>query len=377
MRTQGRGSGSGTPRRAPQPPKRKRSPLITDHATLLEALLDKFQVFLLNRYEKDSLGFTDTTFRVFLPDLHWISQADMERFPKYHFNGLELLPTLLGVLENVPTLEVFQTGDRLDFWRASVPKHATPEQTYHAIMDDPTIKELHDRLSAFQPTILHGNHDRWVNQAGSEATRPEVTNDRTGKIFLTHGHIWDQVERLPDAWKAWAVSITKNVKARNLNVGPLRPGTLDLIRLKLRIRKQHPENAMPLGIKTIGGIQLHKAKDVETIPDAFLPIHDLQVASFENAVDDFHDVAGIIAFGGDIRERARREHPTCRLFVIGHTHHARILEDTHPTGGPLVTMDCGAWIENCTTKDGQPLPSAQFGIQHGNDLRIYQLGGTI
>jgi len=349
-------------------------PAISDHDGLVESLLKSFHLFLLNRYQDDRLGFDDTKIRVFLPDLHWISQEDMKKFSSYHFNGIDLLPLLFDALEDVPSLEVYQTGDRLDFWRASAPKHATPEQTYEAILADPQIKDLHDRLRSFQTTVLSGNHDRWVLQIPVENPCPDVTRDPTDKIFLTHGHIWDQIEKLPDSWKAWAVSITKGVKGRNLNVGPLLPGTVDQIRLKLQIRREHPENAMPLSIKTIGAVELEKAADVYKVENAYLPIDELQIASLNSAFDDFHDVAGIVAFGGDVRERAASEPPECRLFVIGHTHHARLLVDHHPIVGPLVTMDCGAWIENCTIQGGRPMPSAQFGVQSGNDVRIYQLG---
>jgi len=37
-------------------------------------------------------------------------------------------------------------------------------------------------------------------------------------------------------------------------------------------------------------------------------------------------------------------------------------------------MDCGAWIEKCTIQGGRSMPSAQFGVQSGNELRVYQLG---
>lgn len=345
--------------------------MITDHDSLLDALLGKFQVFLLNRYEDDGLGFDDQTIRVFLPDLHWISEVDMQKFPNYRFNGMDLLPQLFGVLEDVASGKIYQTGDRLDFWRASVPKHSTPLATLEAILADPKIRDLHDRLQAFKPKVLPGNHDRWV--AEIEATEPEVTSDVAGKIFLTHGHVWDQIERLPDAWKQWAVSLAKNVKGRNVSVGPLRPKTLDQIKLKLKIRKSHPEKAMPLIFRTVGAVPLTKTKDVYSVENAYLPVDELEIASLDSAFDDFHDVSGLVAFGGDVRDHAKLE-GACRLFVIGHTHQARILVDRHPRGGPLVTMDCGAWIENCTVQGGKPMPSAQFGVQCGNDVRVYQLG---
>src|SRR6185295_2878722 len=125
-------------------------PAISDHDGLLDELLKSFRVFLLNRYEDDGLGFQGDTIRVFLPDLHWISQADMARFPKYHFNGMTLMPLLFDVLEKVATLGIYQTGDRIDFWRASTPRHATPEETYDSILADAQIKDLHDRLRAFE-----------------------------------------------------------------------------------------------------------------------------------------------------------------------------------------------------------------------------------
>jgi hypothetical protein len=345
--------------------------MITNHDSLLDALLRKFHVFLLNRYEDEGLGFEDQTIRVFLPDLHWISEADMQRFPDYHFNGMDLLPQLFSVLENVSSCKVYQTGDRLDFWRASVPKHSTPLATLDAILADRKIKDLHDRLQAFGPTVLPGNHDRWV--ADLETTEPEVTSDVDGKIFLTHGHVWDQIERLPDSWKQWAVSLAKNVKGRKVPVGPLRPNTLAQIKLKLKIRKSHPEQAQPLIFKTVGAVPLTTVRDVDSVENAHLPVDELEIASFDSSFDDFHDVSGPVAFGGDVREHAR-VNGACRLFVIGHTHQARILVDRHPRGGPLVTMDCGAWIENCTVQGGKPMPSAQFGVQCGNDLRVYQLG---
>jgi hypothetical protein len=41
-------------------------------------------------------------------------------------------------------------------------------------------------------------------------------------------------------------------------------------------------------------------------------------------------------------------------------------------------MDCGGWIEQCTIANPggtHHAPSAQVGVQCGDDLRIYQLGG--
>jgi hypothetical protein len=82
---------------------------MADQNDFLETLLGRFKVFLVNRYADPRLGFeNDPTLRVFIPDLHWISTERMSHFQDYHFNGLELFPDLLEVLEATPGIEVFQ-----------------------------------------------------------------------------------------------------------------------------------------------------------------------------------------------------------------------------------------------------------------------------
>lgn len=45
--------------------------------------------------------------------------------------------------------------------------------------------------------------------------------------------------------------------------------------------------------------------------------------------------------------------------------------------GHYCLMDNGAWIEHCTYRlaegDEVTEPSAQFGVIHGNDIRVYQI----
>lgn len=349
---------------------------MSDHEQFLEKLLGRFNVFLLNKYADDRLRFTDGTLRVFLPDLHWISANDRKRYPNYQFNGLagDLFENLLGVFQSVDNIAVHQTGDRIDFWRASVPTHSTPQETFDEIISDATIARLHAQLNDFKPLLVRGNHDRWMEEISVDGPCPETAHDATNKIFFTHGHIWDQIERLPDTWKAWGVSIAKDVMPSTYDVGPLQPGAAERIKLQLKLRRSNPSNATPLVVKTIGAVRIENTSDAAKVENAFLDIRGFQIASLSSAFDDFHDVAGIVTFGGDVRERARFEGKDCRLFVMGHTHHARLLVDDHPlSGGPLVTMDCGAWIENCRVQGGKTLPSTQFGVQFGNDLRIYQL----
>jgi hypothetical protein len=95
-------------------------------------------------------------------------------------------------------------------------------------------------------------------------------------------------------------------------------------------------------------------------------------ATFANARDDFHQTHGVIAFGRRSGKARTPEGRSCRLFVIGHTHHARLLVDAHPDGGPLVTMDCGPGSRTARSRDRHGVPSAQFGVQcgSGSDLQL-------
>jgi hypothetical protein len=61
------------------------------------------------------------------------------------------------------------------------------------------------------------------------------------------------------------------------------------------------------------------------------------------------------------------------VAVIGHTHHARIAVHDGPDGF-FALMDCGAWIENCSTADDPtPQANAQIAALSANEARIYQL----
>jgi hypothetical protein len=353
---------------------------MADQNDFLEKLLGRFRVFLVNRYSDPGLGFeNDPTLRVFIPDLHWISTERMSHFQDYHFNGLELFPDLLEVFEATPGIEVFQSGDRLDFWRQDPPDGMDADEVFDAITKDPKIKPMHQGLRDLGTTIVYGNHDRPLTAmtTAPEDERPEIAAAAGGRMFLTHGHIWDQIEKLPDKWKAALVINAEHVHAGLYKVGPFPDGYEDTIAILLRARKADPSRTFPIVIPSpTGAVPVAGRADVEACRNMFL-----RVDGFEDPVtsahgrDDFHQSAGVITFGGDVRARARtRERRNQRLFVIGHTHHARLLVDRHPAGGPLVTMDCGAWIERCTIQGGSSMPSAQFGVQCGNELRIYQLG---
>jgi hypothetical protein len=353
---------------------------MADQNDFLETLLGRFRVFLVNRYVGPELGFeNDPTLRVFIPDLHWISTERMSHFPDYHFNSVELFLALLDVLEATPRVQVFQSGDRLDFWRQDPPDGMNADEVFEAITEDPKIRPMHRGLRDLGATIVRGNHDGPLTEVSTapEDERPETAPAAGGRMFLTHGHIWDQIERLPEKWKAALVIRAEHVHAGLYRVGQFPEGYQDTINILLRARKSDPSRTFPIVIPSpTGAVPVMGRADVEACRNMFLRVDGFEdPATSAHGRDDFHQSAGIITFGGDVRARARTpEGRSHRLFVIGHTHHARLLVDRHPDGGPLVTMDCGGWIEKCTIQGGGAMPSAQFGVQSGNELRIYQLG---
>ncbi len=359
-----------------------------DHGDFLDALLRRLQVFLVNRYVPpagQSLGFgSDVTLRVFLPDLHWVSKDRMDAFINYRFNGVILFPILLDILGQVDNVEVYQTGDRLDFWRQSPPSGMSAEEVFARITGDPVIKPMHDGLNALRPTILRGNHDQPLEQisAPPEGDRPETLLTSDGRLFLTHGHIWDQLERLPAKWKETAVIHAEQIHSGLYQVGQLPAGYEKAVKRQLLARKRDRSRNWPIVIpRPTGAIPLSSPNDIDGLGSMYLDISAFQSSEAGDPFDDFHQTAGIITFGGDVRARGRTEGIGCRLFVVGHTHHARLLVDAHPLdesgNSPLVTMDCGGWIEKSTTHGGNTIPSAQFGVQCGDELRIYQLGEKV
>lgn len=103
----------------------------------------------------------------------------------------------------------------------------------------------------------------------------------------------------------------------------------------------------------------------------------------QGEANDFENHISFLRFAGKIYDtESRRRAQARRVYVIGHSHNARMFVDRHPReGGPLVTMDCGGWIEQCTITTSRggvthAANSAQIGVQCGNDLRTYQLTGT-
>jgi len=375
---------------------------MANHDSFLDNLLQAFpnQVHLVARFADDALGFAGAaTLRVFLPDFHWMSRSCLERYTGgYQFNGNRLLKdgtpmfhALLRILEAVKAanepLEVFQLGDRFDLWREMTKDDPDVRAAYDRLRTDSGVQGLADRLDALGANYIRGNHDAWLGEIEAAAGIPPSKGELTaadGNIFLTHGHRYDNIEMiLPDAVKAELVGIVPKIKPGTHDTGPFSRATMKKLNgyLTLREKAHFPADFPPPTVVPDGARLVRQAADIDAIDGLCTTFLDLRrFLHGEGSRNDFEH-ASYLTFGDKIFTVEQNHPANHRVYVIGHTHHARLLVDHLPNGRLLVTMDCGGWIENCTVyndkaKHSLIAPSAQLGVQSGNDLRIYQLGGN-
>jgi UDP-2,3-diacylglucosamine pyrophosphatase LpxH len=375
--------------------------LPTSHDSLLQRLLDAFPngVYLVARCADKDLGLLDdTTLRVFFPDFHWMSRECLARYSGgYHFNGNDpssrpLMATLLSLLRDAQSqggaIEVYHLGDRFDLWREVTRADASILAAFERVSGDPLVSGLSERLDQLGTRYIRGNHDAWIREV--ENSRPTLKKSQdqivtgSGKIRLLHGHQFDIVESLlPNSLKADFVGLAPKIKPGTYAIGPFPNSTVQEIQNYLDYRNRahrpdlHPAFA-PGGARlltAIGGIEA-----IETDSKAYLDVSVFSHGSggANDVSNDFRYI-GYLEFGDETLTFEQNDPANHSVHVIGHTHHARILVDRIPgTNFPHVTLDCGGWIEKCTVRSGpnghaSVAPSAQFAVQFGNDIRIYQL----
>ncbi len=374
---------------------------MASHDSFLNELLQAFpnQVHLVARFADDGLEFTETTLRVFLPDFHWMSRACLQRYTGgYQFtgnrllkNGTAMFAALLGILEKFQdaneAMEVYQLGDRFDLWREMTKDDPDVRAAYDRVREDPDVHGLADRLDALGTKYIRGNHDAWlaeVEAAGGIPPSAPVLNAAGTNILLTHGHRYDNIERiLPDDVKAELVGILPKIKPATHPIGPFAPATMKKLNgyLTLREKLHYPPDFPPPTVTPDGARLILQAADIATTEGQSTTFLDLRRFLHGEGIRNDFEHASYLTFGDKIFTGEQNHLEDHHVYVIGHTHHARLLVDHLPNGRLLVTMDCGGWIENCTVynakaKSSLIAPSAQVGVQCGNDLRLYQLGGN-
>lgn len=362
------------------------------HDKVLTDLLKAFpkEVFLVGRYEDAALGLGGGL-RVFIPDLHWMSRWRASRFTGgYEFNGrsadsgLPLFGTLLDLLEDWKdgdeSTEVYQLGDAFDLWREVASADETAQSAYDRVRDDVLVRPLADRLVALGTKFVRGNHDAWLKSTKHLLPSLEDAHSVDG-VEIAHGDEYDALERaLPDDVQAFFVQLATAVKPGKHRIGAFKRSSVKRLAafLAVRARKAFPGDRYPT-VEPDGALPIERVSDVPELAETW-QLH-LDVRAFSHGSGRFNDFDHIdyLTFGDDVWRREATHATDHTLYVIGHTHHARLLVDRTPLGKPLVIMDCGGWIEWCRVmpKPGATavaVPSAQVGVQQGNEVRIYQLG---
>jgi UDP-2,3-diacylglucosamine pyrophosphatase LpxH len=365
---------------------------MTPHDEVVSALLDvpglDIEVRLLGRVNESLIGnASEKEVFLFVPDLHLVTQERAKDYGAYGFNHAEkrVLARLLQRLAQLRddwqragarTLLTTQVGDFFDMWRQFVTKadpDAIPDDA-HGELRDILYRGVDRGLPCLEATALLGNHD---TKAGVplrdipfqlKAFNP--TEDGNPFLFTTHGDAFDLLERLvPDAIKEFVVHF----------VGPLTPVTKysidDWGKAAVQINK-------PLGQLTDCIVKPRHDLNavtgaVRVEPEQALPGRVAQLITSPGQTDHGHFEKHYESIG----QAAERGFSggSVRVVVVGHSHDAAMILCEQPGGGrPLLMMDTGAWIEQCTYPLAEggttpPEPSAQLGVIHGNDVRLYQI----
>lgn len=353
-------------------------------AILEEIRPDGGEIRLIGRLADPVLGNTTEEVFLFVPDLHLVTAERAQRFGRYGFNHADgqilarVLRRLAGLraqwdAEGAPKLVTMQLGDFFDLWREfpSGPHLDRIDDEAHGDLRDVLYRGAFRGLPHLKATMLLGNHDTKGGQPLAEISFQLKAFNRSPDnrpfLFATHGDCYDMLELLvPDAIEEFAVYFAGSLtpvnkypigewgrRAREINP--------PMAQMEQAITRPRHDLTLPAG-----------APRVE--PGAALPERLLRVVADPAAVDH----------GSFAKHYRAVTHPGAqplggglRLIAQGHTHQATLVLAEPPGAQPLAMMDVGAWIERCqyplAEGDTVEEPSAQLGVVHGNDARIYQI----
>jgi UDP-2,3-diacylglucosamine pyrophosphatase LpxH len=366
--------------------------MTTPHDEVITELLDELGPFrgeirLLGRVSDPLIGnSSDKEVFFFIPDLHLLSPARQRRFDKYCFNYSDsgLLVKLLTRMANVKKkwgrdgehkLVTIQTGDFFDMWREC------PGLTGTVDVPDDAHGELRDILyrgvdrgkPCLKATIILGNHDTDNGTPLQEVSFHLKTYNRAEQnnpfLFATHGDAFDILETVvPEPVKEFGVAFVGNLTP--VNKYPVGNWGQHAAKINKPIKDldqsiTEPEHSLsvPAGAPMVSPGQ---------------PLPPLMCQEIMSPDQAQHGLFGKIYRSLDVAKQNNLPGQHVKIVAIGHTHKAAmVLCKPEDDKRPLVLMDVGAWIEKCRYKlaeGGEVIePSAQLGVVHGNDARIYQI----
>lgn len=366
---------------------------MTPHDEIVAALLDvpglSIELRLLGRVADDVVGNqSDSEVFLFVPDLHVVTEERQKRFANYAFNHAanRVLARLLQRLAKLRAdwdddgqrkLVTVQLGDFFDLWR-EFPSGANPgdiPDEAHGELRDVLYRGVQRHQPCLKATMLLGNHDTKRGTPLAEIPFQLKAFNRTASgepfLFTTHGDAFDVLEILvPDAIEEFIVqfvgSLTPVNKYPVADWGAAAAKTNKSIKdLENCITEPLHDLTMPAGAVRVRPGDPLPAQFARTVAAP----QDAQHGAFEK----YHRSISVAAQRG-------LDAAAVRVVVVGHSHAATMILCRPPADRPLLMMDAGAWIEQCTypLAEGGTVtePSAQLGVIHGNDVRLYQVRVT-
>jgi len=319
---------------------------------------------LVARWANPDLGLPEGRARIFIPDIHLLSNAAARRFPNTGFRMKEEFTRFLKALTGFKNihpgdLDVFQLGDFFDIWRTKGSNSKKKVDEVAADHGELLALLLYGPPLGARARVVAGNHDYDLHNLGEwNLPRFWFLNDSPAGVpdaLALHGDSFDFIEDFfPDDLKALAVQLATQASA-----GQHELDHEDLVGV-LALNDQIPRADVPVGVSqaefSAGGSPTEPQFNV------------VRWTSTVGAVGKYFRAAAGMAM--ELRERRR----DIRLVVCGHSHDARIVVGDRGDGVTLALMDCGAWIGQCRFGlDSSWRKSAQIGVLIQNDARIYQL----
>lgn len=296
-------------------------------------LIDKLQSSLstvvkaetLASFKHDKLIFPENDIRIFIPDLHLVSDQARKHLQIHdsHPDHNILISTLqklaefrMGVKNDNKMCGIYFMGDTFDLWAEASPGTPTQEAMQPIIHDHQKLLDI-----MFDPALgahfILGNHDFFLYESNSfrSADRRFLMPAVTPTVMALHGDILDSIESWPEQLN----------KAATYYFSPF-INLSDIVKEEIGIK---PDNSIGAPYNHLGDIK-PCASTEEASKLHSLWSHAWEVTQSANQV-----------YGMKI----------CAL-VIGHTHSNNIV--AYENGDEFfVLIDSGAWIQDIRMNIGE------------------------